>query len=120
MAISFGDLFMDKFTDENIHNEDVKKLASKVKVSVGDEWARSYPGKKGATVTIRTHSGKVYSSSVSLPKGEPENPATLKDLMEKFLANSTPVLSPEKSRKLGRNIMELENLSIRDITHFAY
>jgi 2-methylcitrate dehydratase PrpD len=120
MAISLGDLFVDKFTEENIHNKDINELAGKVKVSVGEEWERSYPDKKGATVTIRTHTGKAYSSSVSLPKGEPENPASLEDLWEKFQSNSTHILSESQSKSLGEAILNLENLTVRDLARLFH
>jgi 2-methylcitrate dehydratase PrpD len=120
MAILFGGISVDKFTDESIHNKDVKALASKVKLSVDEQWASSFPEKKGATVTIRTHSGRFYSSSVPLPKGEPENPATLEELMEKFFANSSQVLSADKSRKLGEHIMGIEKLKVHHLAGLFY
>jgi len=116
MAISFGDLFMDKFTEENIRDDCIKELAAKVKVHPGEEWARDYPDKRGASVTIKTFSGQSHSSSVPLAKGERENPATLEDLMEKFRTNSTQVLSKSRSRKLEETVMNLENCSVNDIT----
>lgn len=116
MAISFGDLLMDKFTEENIQDEGIKELASKVKISSGEEWARAYPDQRGASVMIRTYSGWSCSSSIPLAKGEPENPATPEDLMEKFQINSTQVLSQQRSEKLMKMIMNLENFSVSDIT----
>ena len=118
MAISLGDLFTDKFTEEIIGDEGIKALAGKVKVSPGEEWAKTYPHKRGASVTIRTVSGQSHSASVPLAKGERENPASLEDLMEKFQTNATQVLSKGRAIKLGKNIMNLENLSVNDITNF--
>ncbi len=69
-------------------------------------------------MTIHTYSGQSYPPSVSLAKGEPENPATLEDLMEKFKINATQVLSPQRAENLRKNIMNLENLSVSDITRF--
>ena len=89
-----------------------------MKVSPGEEWARTYPHKRGASVTIRTVSGQSHSASVPLAKGERENPASLEDLMEKFQTNATQVLSKGRAIKLGKNIMNLENLSVNDITNF--
>jgi 2-methylcitrate dehydratase PrpD len=118
MAISLGDLFTDKFTEEIIGDEGIKALAGKVKVSPGEEWARTYPRKRGASVTIKTASGQALSASVPLAKGEPENPASLDELIGKFQTNATQVLSKERAIKLGENIMNLENLSVGDITSF--
>ena len=116
MAMYLGDLSADKFTDKNIRDENIKSLASKVKVHVGEEWVECYPAKRGATAIVKTKSGDAYSFSLPLAKGDPENPATIEDLKEKFLNNSTAVISLEKSRKLSSNIMELEKLSISDMT----
>lgn len=116
MAISLGDLFMDKFTEENIRDEEIRTLASKVKVFAQEEWAQAYPDRRGASVTIQTYSGLAYSSSIPLAEGEPENPATLEVLMEKFRTNANQVLSPQRSEKLRNNIMNLENLTVSDIT----
>jgi 2-methylcitrate dehydratase PrpD len=120
LAIFFGDLFMYRFTEENIKDKGIKELASKVKVSVGEEWERSYPEKKGATVTIRTRSGKFYSSSVSLPRGEPENSVSLEDLMAKFRSNSILVISEQKSMMLMENILNLENLTARNLARLFF
>ena len=107
---------MDKFTEENIRDDGIRELAAKVKVHPGEEWARDFPDKRGASVAIKTFSGQSHSSSVPLAKGERENPATLEDLMEKFRTNSTQVLSQGRSRKLEETILNLENCSVNDIT----
>lgn len=120
MAIILGDLSADKFTEENIKNESIKELASKVKVSVGKEWERSYPEKRGASATIETYSGQSFSFILPLAKGSPENPASLKDLIKKFQTNVSHILSKEQSNKLEGAIMNLENRSVRDITRLIY
>lgn len=120
MAISLGDLFVDKFTEANIHNEVIKELASKVKVSVSEKWDREYPEKKGTTVTIKTNSGISYTLSTSLPKGEPENPASLEDLIQKFQSNSMTMLSEHKSNKLKEDIFNLEKLEVRDVMQLFF
>jgi len=122
MAISTGDLFVDKFTEENIKNEDIKALASKVKLSVGQEWAKAYPEKRGASVTIKTNSGQYFTHSLPFAIGarETEDSGSVDRLMMKFHSNSSLVLSEEQSKQLGDSIMNLENLSVRDITRLVY
>lgn len=120
MAIYLGDLSADKFTDKNIRDENIQKLASKVKVHVSEEWAECYPEKRGATVTIKTKTGDSYSFSLPLAKGAPENPATIDELKGKFLNNATATLSLEKSKKLSLNIVDLEKISISDIANLLF
>ena len=120
MAILLGDLSTDKFTEANIRDERIKSLADRVKVSPGKDWGVVYPDKRGASVTLKTVSGQSYFTSIHLAKGEPETPASLEELMEKFHTNATQVLTKEKVKRLGENIMNLENLSVSHITSFLY
>ena len=122
MAISTGDLFVDKFTEENIKNEDIKALASKVKLSAGEEWAKAYPEKRGASVTIKSNSGQHFTHSLPFAIGarETEDSGSVDNLMKKFHSNASLALSEEKSKQLGDSIMNLENLSVRDITRLVY
>jgi 2-methylcitrate dehydratase PrpD len=120
MAIYLGDLSADKFTDKNIRDEKIKNLASKVKVHVSEEWVACYPEKRGATATIKTKTGDSYSFSLPLAKGAPENPATIDELMEKFVNNSTATISLEKAKTLIVNIADLEKVSTSDITNLLF
>jgi 2-methylcitrate dehydratase PrpD len=118
MAITFGDLFNDKYVEKNIENEEIKALASRIKASSQEEWARAYPDQRGATVRIKTCSGQSYSQSVGLAKGEPENPATLEDLKEKFRTNAAQVLSPKRTENLMESIMDLDHSRVSDMTRY--
>jgi len=116
LAISKGNVDVDKFSMDNISDEKVQQLAGKVGVTLSKEWEKLYPDKRGATVHILTSDGRIYSSSVALAKGEPENPATLDDLYNKFHTNATRVLSGEEAITLRNNIMTLESLPIAHVT----
>lgn len=116
MAISLGNLFVDKFNPDNLHDKRIKELATRVKVSAGERWTKTYPDQRGASVNVKTVSGHSYSLSVPLAKGEPENPASLSDLLGKFETNVTQVFSLDRAEKLAERIMNLENVPISDIT----
>ena len=62
---------------------------------------------------------KEWVSEVGLAKGEPENPATWEELYNKFHNNATSLLSEKEAKKLGNNIMDLENLAIDEITRLT-
>ena len=115
MAVTLGDLAVDRFTEENIHDEHIKNLAGKVKACVGEEWAKCYPHKRGASARITTYSGQSYSFALPLAKGSPENPAGLEDLKEKFHANASHAIVSAQATKLADQILNLENLLVRDI-----
>jgi 2-methylcitrate dehydratase PrpD len=56
-----------------------------------------------------------WSSEVDLAKGEPENPASWKEIYKKFFNNATLLISERQTEKLRQTIIDLENASIYDL-----
>ena len=84
LALIKKDAGADKYTEENVRDQTVRKLAGKVQLSANKSWEQLYPEKRGATVTIITYDGETCSAEVELAKGEPENPASWKEIYKKF------------------------------------
>lgn len=116
LAISKGDANPDKYSTVNIRDKEIQDLATRIEVSSNRKWESLYPGKRGVTVTIFTTDGIAYSDSLDLAKGEPENPLSLEELFDKFHLNATRVLTDHKALLLREKIMNLENLSIEEVT----
>lgn len=79
-----GKTGMDAFTPACLEDKDVLALTKKVIVEEDDEMTALFPGKTIATVEMRTVDGRVLTGRSELPKGEPENPLTLDETVEKF------------------------------------
>ena len=62
------------------------KLASKISVRENEQLTRLSPAKRMAIVTIYTKNGD-YSEIVTYPKGQPENPLSFDDLLNKYKKN---------------------------------
>jgi len=115
LALIKKDAGADKYTEENVRDQTVRKLAGKVQLSANKSWEQLYPEKRGATVTIITYDGETCSAEVELAKGEPENPASWEEIYKKFYANSTLLISENEAKKLGHIIMNLEHSSLGDL-----
>jgi len=115
LALIKKDAGADKYTEENVRDQTVRKLAGKVQLSANKSWEQLYPEKRGATVTILTYDGETCSAEVELAKGEPENPASWEEIYRKFYANSTLLISEKEAKRLGHIIMNLEHSSLGDI-----
>ena len=115
LALIKKDAGADKYTEENVRDQTVQKLAGKVQLSANKSWEQLYPEKRGATVTIITYDGETCSAEVELAKGEPENPASWEEIYKKFYANSTLLISEKEAKKLGHIIMNLEHSSLGDL-----
>lgn len=58
----------------------------KVDIIVDSEFSALAPQKRTAMVNIVTNDGEHYEARVDYPKGEPENPMSLKEVENKFLS----------------------------------
>jgi 2-methylcitrate dehydratase PrpD len=116
LALIKKDAGADKYSEENIRDENIQRLAKVVELSVGTKWEKLYPEKRGATVRIMDDDNKQWCAEVELPKGEPENPASWDEIYNKFHTNATLVLSEQEVQNLGDIITELEQRSMEEFT----
>lgn len=106
LAISFleGNLSL-----KNIKiDSEINSLAKIINIKLDPSMETSYPSKRASKVTVISKN-HVYTSSVDLPKGEPENPLTQNDIKNKFNE-----LNPEIDTDIFNIIDELENYKIRE------
>ena len=115
LALIKGDAGADKYSEKNIKDETIQRLAAKVRLSVSPKWERLYPQKRGATANIRDRNGRKWSAEVELAKGEPENPASWEEISTKFRSNAKLFIYEKEVEKLGQCVMDLENASIEDL-----
>jgi 2-methylcitrate dehydratase PrpD len=116
LALTKKDAGADKYSEENIRDEKIQSLSRKVELSVGSKWEKLYPNQRGATVRILDGENREWATEVELPKGEPENPASLEEIYDKFYTNATLLISEKNARKLGDIILNLENSSLEEFT----
>ena len=83
VALCTGKAGMDEFTEGQIKDASVLKMAEKVNVAANDELSALCPQKRVAIVTVKTSKGD-FVERVDYPKGEPENPLTPSEMEEKF------------------------------------
>lgn len=86
VAFIYGRAGLQEFMADRINDECVLELTRKVQVSADEEFSRLCPKKRVAVVRVVTHDGKCWEERVDLPKGEPENPLSTKDIEQKFIS----------------------------------
>ena len=82
-AIMRGTAGIDDFGIEAINDLSLLELAGKVSVSENEELTRQSPAKRMAIVTVITKDHS-YREIVEFPKGQPENPMSLDEIIQKF------------------------------------
>lgn len=114
VALCTGKAGMDEFTEEQIKDASVLKIAEKVSVAANDELSALCPQKRVAIVTIKTGTGE-FVERVEYPKGEPENPLTPAELEEKFrglaqFGGLTPQQCDEVIAEFHKNEFDLKKI----------
>ena len=117
VAMLFGQATLDQYTLENVQSTRVKEIMAKVTCVQDAELDGEFPRKWPASVTITTKDGQSYSSKVEYPKGDPENPLSWEELIEKFKYLVRPVFSDQKTEEIVRAVRSLEAES--DMTLFT-
>jgi len=110
-AIKFGHANPDDFNESRLRDPDILNLMSRVFVRNDDELSRHYPRKWPARVEITTNSGNRVNGEVDYPKGDPENPLTETELVEKFSSLTQGLIAPAKANTIIDRVMNLEILS---------
>lgn len=83
-ALLFKNGDIDVFDGDYLTNQDVLALTNKVKVIEDPKMTLKAPGERGARVKVKFKAeAEEISFFVALPKGEPENPVTDSELVQK-------------------------------------
>ncbi len=86
LALCTGSAGIDSFNEENVNNETILALAKKIAVKENEELTLWVPKKRASILHITMNDGRVLTSQVDYPKGEPENPLSDNEVEEKFIS----------------------------------
>lgn len=106
LALCKGSAGMEDFNEANVTDEKILALARKVKVVENEELSALVPQKRASILNIIMKDGTTLSHRVDYPKGEPENPLTDEELIQKF--NSLAMAS-RLSEENCNKVIELIN-----------
>lgn len=110
VALLYGKSGLDAFTQELVQDENVRKLAKKINVSVSSELSALVPEKRAALVTVTCRDGSEYTRRVDYPKGEPENPLTEDEMYEKVRGLMVfAQRNPKDAKKLIETVNRIED-----------
>ena len=108
VAILYGKAGLDEYSLENINSPVVIKMMRKVSCVSNKDLDREFPRKWPASATVITKGGQVFAVEIDYPKGDPENPLTWDELMDKFKKLTSPIFTVEKTNSIIDRVMNLE------------
>ncbi len=110
-AVVEGNVLPESFSETSLRDERKWDLLSKIKVVANPEIDRLFPQIKRARVSIRSTSGKTFTTQTDVAKGSPEDPMTDTEIEAKFHANAKRVLSQRKRDQILKQTWQLERFS---------
>ncbi|OUS82224.1 MmgE/PrpD family protein [Rhodococcus sp. NCIMB 12038] len=110
-----GSVGISTYTDDAVTDEEVRKLAAKVRYEVHDYG--TFPASLPGGVRVLTTDGRVLQADVPHQPGSPTNPMTDAAVVAKFHANAGLALPKEAVAQLAHTILELR--AADDLTPFA-
>ncbi len=84
LAMIHGKAGLHDFNGQTLQDERIRELMKRIEAGVDKRIDQQYPRKWGAKVEVQLETGEVIVKETEYPKGDPENPVTGQDLIEKF------------------------------------
>jgi len=106
IALREGDVGLHHFSQANLRDESLIKLAKKVHISLDKEMDSNYPLHRGAILQIILNDGKSFEKQTQLPKGEPELPLTDDELFGKVNRITSPFYQDVFSKRLWQIVVD--------------
>jgi len=113
VALKDGRVRLEAFDEAHLADTEVRELAERVELFVDDEAEDAFPRRRSAVVEIATRAGTTLRHRAATRKGDPENPLSDEELVDKYRELVAPVIGEGTSETLLDalwRIDELDNL----------
>jgi 2-methylcitrate dehydratase PrpD len=117
VAVLYRKAGLREFHLSKIRSEEVKRMMRRVECVVEPDLERTFHKQWCATAEILTKDGERYFTKIEYPKGDPENPLTWEEMIEKFHSLSNGSLTKGRRIKIVDQVRGLEK--IQDLQKWA-
>lgn len=116
VAALYGQASVEQFQEELLTEPKIKAMMQRVEMDHSGALDKYLPYIFAATVTIETKDGRKFEGVTTYTKGDPENPMSPDEVKTKFFSLACRTVTREKAQKLYDAVMNLENISVRELT----
>lgn len=113
-----GRAFLEEFSEASVRRQDVHEFMQRINVKHCPDLDKFFPEAYPARVTITMNDGKNFIKEIKYAKGDPQNPLSWEELLEKFNA-----MVPSSALEDGKRIQLFEAIrkfeEIRDVKEFT-
>jgi len=118
IAVLYRKAGLREFHLSRIRSEEVKRMIRRVECVTDPDLEKTFPKQWCATAEILTKDGKRYFTKVEYCKGDPENPLSWDELIEKFHDLSSRFMTKERRLKIVDQVRSLE--AIQDLGKWSH
>ncbi len=109
-ALNYGHVDLDDFTEERLSDPEILRLMGMISLREDPELTSLYPQKWPSRVEIETANGIISKGYIEHPKGDPENPFSEKELIEKFHKLCEGIITKDEINKIVGLVLVLEKM----------
>ena len=109
-ALLYGRAGLKEFQPSTILSRPVREMMRKVECIIDPELDRTFPKQWRATAEILTEDEKRYSTTVEYPKGDPENPLSWEEMIERFHELTGQIIKKDQRLKIVEAVERLDGI----------
>jgi 2-methylcitrate dehydratase PrpD len=103
VAVLYGRASLNEYTQEKVESSEVREMMGRISCVQDPELDKAFPNQWPASVSIATKAGEVFKAHIDYPTGDPENPLTWEQLIQKFKDLTAPIFE----KAVGLQIVDL-------------
>jgi len=109
-ALLYGKAGLKEFQLSTIRSRPVREMMRKVECIVDPELDRTFPKQWRATAEILTEDEKRYATTIEYPKGDPENPLSWEEMIERFHDLTGQIMKKDQRLKIVEAVERLDGI----------
>jgi 2-methylcitrate dehydratase PrpD len=106
------------FEAKSLANKDIYALEDKITVTIDDACTNAFPKKRSANVEIELKSGEVFAIHQATRHGDPDDPLTDSELLEKFFELTESRIGRANSEALSRAILGVADVPVSSLSAY--
>ena len=108
IALLYGEASLNQYREKIIHSSEVKGMMKRVQCVENPELEKVYPKQWPATVDIKIKDGRMFSTRIDYPKGDPENPLSWEELIDKAKVLTSRIYSATRLHRIVQRTRQLD------------
>ncbi len=106
------------FLASALQDNRLQELENKIELSIDPDCEAKFPVHRSAKVEIELSDGTVYAHHQQTRHGDPDDPLTDQELLDKFIELSEPRIGHECALQLANLIIDSKNCRVSELSHY--